>query len=260
MALDENQAEGQISDGTEGQQTTENTSDELEAGSSPTPQEDWQSKAIAAQEQLARQEERNRYLEQTARLLEEQSRRQYQAPAPQEASLSAELAELDKTLDPLLSRRMKSATDPLGQHVATLMDGQDSLKFELYLSRENPELLSDPEAFARVSQQVDAVRQQAANVYGKYLSRTDAFLYAQGLETAAEKKKSRTTKKQTQVKEEAKRVLQNQATQGGVGSPEARRVVGAAAAEQLMARLRRGERLTPEERAKVREHLANAQV
>jgi succinate dehydrogenase flavin-adding protein (antitoxin of CptAB toxin-antitoxin module) len=258
MAIDD-QVDGQISDGTEGQQTTENASDELEAGSSPTPQEDWQSKAIAAQEQLARQEERNRYLEQTTRLLEEHSRRQ-QAPAPQEPSLSAELAELDKTLDPLFSKRMRSVTDPLQGTVANLMDGQDSLKFELYLSRENPELLADPEAFARMSNMVEQVRQQAAQVYGKYLSRTDAYLYAQGLETAAEKKKSRTTKKQAQVKEEAKRVLQNQATQGGVGSPEQRRVVGAAAAEQLMARLRRGERLTPEERAKVREHLANAQV
>jgi succinate dehydrogenase flavin-adding protein (antitoxin of CptAB toxin-antitoxin module) len=259
MADEFQQAEGQISDGTEGQQTTENATEEVEAGSSPTPQEDWQSKASALEERLNRQEERNRYLEQTARLLEENSRRQYQAPAPQEPSLSAELAELDRTLDPLFSKRMKTVTDPLGQHVATLMDGQDALKFELYLSRNHPELLDDDNQ-AKVFQQVEQVRQQAANVYGKYLSRVDAFLYAQGLEGVTEKKKARQTKKQTQVKEEAKRQLQVQATQSGVGTPDARRVTGAAGAEQLMARLRRGERLTNDERAKVREYLANAQV
>jgi hypothetical protein len=137
------------------------------------------------------------------------------------------------------------------------MDGQDALKFELYLSRNHPELLEDDNQ-ARVFQQVEQVRQQAANVYGKYLSRVDAFLYAQGLETATEKQKSRKTKKTTQVKEEAKRQLEVQATRGGVGAPERKPLAGAAGAEAILARMRRGERVTPEERGKVKDYLANA--
>ena len=95
-------------------------------------------------------------------------------------------------------------------------------------------------------------------MYGKYLSRVDAFLYAQGLEGVREKSKTRASKKSRQVKEEAKRQLQVQAARSGEGSPD-RKLSGAAGAEAILKRMRAGERVSPEERAKVREYLAGAQ-
>ncbi len=257
MAAEETPTEGQIQDTPEGQPTAENTPDEG-GGVSPTTQvEDWSSKAQALEERLARQEERNRYLEQTQRLLEENARRSYQPPAPQEANLSPELAELDKTLDPLFSKRLKSQLDPLGNNMAAIMDGNDSLKFEMYLMRNHPEVLDNEDSMNRTFQQVEQVRQQAAQVYGKYLSRVDAFLYAQGLEGVREKTKARKTKKSTQVTEEAKRQLQVQATQSGENRPEVKRGNAGADIDAIRRKMMSGEKTTPEEKARFRKHLEN---
>lgn len=255
---DELELEGQIQDTPEEQPTAENTPEEG-GEASPAPQvEDWQSKATALEERLARQEERSRYLEQTNRLLE-MNTRQYAPRQEQEQqqTLSAELAELDKTLDPLFNKRIKGQLEPLGNNIAGLMDGNDALRFEMYLMRNHPDILDNEDGMNRVHQQVEQVRQQAAQVYGKYLSRVDAFLYAQGLEGVKEKSKARTAKKSTQVKEEAKRQLQVQAAKSGEGSPE-RKPAGAAGIESILKRMRAGDRTTPEERAKVREYLADA--
>ena len=256
MAAEETQTEGQIQDQPEGQPTAENTPEE--GGEvSPTPQvEDWSSKAQALEERLARQEERNRYLEQTQRLLEEQARRSY-APAPQEPSLSPELAELDKTLDPLFSKRIKSQLDPLGNNISAVMDGNDALRFEMYLMRNHPDVLDSEDSLNRTYQQVEQIRQQASQVYGKTLTRVDAFLYAQGLEGVKEKSRTRQTKKSTQVKEEAKRQLQVQATQSGENRPEVKRGNAGADIDAIRRKMMAGEKTTPEEKAKFRKHLEN---
>ena len=260
MAEDEIQGEGQIQDEPEVQPTAENTPDEG-GEASPAPQvEDWQSKLASYEDRIARQEERSRYLEQTNRLLEESLRSNRQpAHREQEISLSPELEQVDRTLDPVFNKRLKSHIDPLNETVSSLMDGNDALRFEMYLSRTHPDILDNEEALNRVYQQVEQIRRQAANVYGKSLTRVDAFLYAQGLEGVKEKSKARTTKKSTQVKEEAKRQLQVQAARSGEGTPEQRRPAGAAGIESIMKRMRAGERTTPEERAKVKEYLRDAQ-
>lgn len=261
MADENNLEEGQIQDTPDDQNTAENTPDNGGEGSPPAQQvEDWSSKAQALEERLARQEERNRYLEETSRLLQQQQQMAQRQPAPQEYNLSPELSELDKTLDPLFNKRLKGQLEPLGNNIAGLMDGNDALRFEMYLMRNHPDILDSEESMNRVFQQVEQVRQQAANVYGKYLSRVDAFLYAQGLEGVKEKAKSRTAKKNVQVKEEAKRQLQVQAAKSGEGTPDQRRPQGAAAVESILKRMRAGERVSAEDRAKVREHLANVQI
>lgn len=254
---EDTQTEGQIQDQPEGQETTQNTPEEGDSGSSPAQSEDYASKFREYEEKLARQEERNRYLEHTNQVLERFSRER-QTPVPsQEPSLSPELTELDRTLDPLFARRLKAQLDPIQQHLATQTDANDALRFELYLSRNNPDVLDSEDAYNRTMQTVEQIRQQAAQVYGKYLSRVDAFLYAQGLEGVKEKGKSRQTKKATQVKEEAKRQLQNQATRSGEGQPDAKRVPEADI-DSIRRRMTAGEKLTPEEKAKFRNYLASA--
>jgi len=256
----ENQDEGQILDGSEVPPTAENTPEDGGEGSPPTQVEDWSSKAQALEERLARQEERARYLEETNRLLAQQAQMAQRQPAQPEPGLSSELQELDKTLDPLFNKRLRGQLEPLGQNIAGMMDGNDAMRFEMYLMRNHPDILDNEEGLNRVFQQVEQVRQQAANVYGKYLSRVDAFLYAQGLDSVKEKTKNRTQKKSVQVKEEAKRQLQVQAAKSGEGTPDARRPAGAAAVESILKRMRAGERVSSDDRAKVREHLANVEL
>ncbi len=254
---EDTQDEGQIQTPPDDQQTAQNTEDDSGAGSPPAQQEDSASKLREYEDKLARQEERNRYLEQTNQLLERFSQQQRHAPAPQEPGLSPEMTELDKTLDPIFSKRLRSQLDPVNQTVASALDGQDALRFEMYLMRSNPDILENEDAYARTMQTVEQIRQQANQIYGKHLSRIDAFLYAQGLEGVKEKSKTRQTKKSTQVKDEAKRQLQIQATKSGEGRPEATRVAGADI-DSIRRRMMAGEKLTPEEKAKFRAHLSNA--
>ena len=259
MAEIEEGTEGQISDSTEEGQSAQNPSDEEGAGSPPAQEEDWQAKYRESEAQRVRQEERTRYLEQTNGVLERwaQQNQQRQQPAPQEPSLSPELSELDKTLAPLFDRRLGGQLAPLHEMLAAQTDQADAIRFEMYLTRNNPDILDNEDAYNRTMQAVEQVRQQARQVYGKYLSRVDAFLYAQGLEGVKEKGKSRQTKKATQVKEEAKRQLQVQATKSGEGQPETKRVAGADI-DSIRRRMLAGEKLTPDEKAKFRQHLANA--
>jgi len=256
VADDAVEIEGQIQDTPDDQPTAENATEEVEAGSPPVQQEDWQGKYRETEAKLIRQEERSRYLEENNRLFQEYAR-QRQTPQQQEVSLSPELSELDKTLDPLFSKRLKTHLDPLNNHLASALDGNDALKFEMYLMRNHPDVLDSEDGMNKVFQQVEQVRRQAADVYGKYLSRVDAFLYVQGLEGVREKSKARQSKKQTQVKEEAKRQLQVQATQSGEGRADSKRAPGADI-DAIRRRMMAGDKLTPDEKAKFRKHLENA--
>ena len=251
---EDTELEGQISDPTGEQTPAQNPSEEDGAGSPPAQQEDYASKLREYEDKLARQEERLRYAEQTNNLLERFAQRPSQQPAPPEPGLSPELTELDRTLEPLFQRRLKSQIDPLQNALAAQTDTADALRFEIYLGRKHADILDNEDAYNRTMQTVEQIRQQASQVYGKYLSRIDAFLYAQGLEGVQEKSKSRAAKKATQVKEEAKRQLQNQAIKSGEEQPDARRVPSADI-DSIRRRMMAGEKLTPDEKAKFRKHL-----
>src|SRR3990167_883469 len=103
-------------------ETVEESTEEV--ASPPTSQVDYEGKFRAFEERLARAEERNRYLEQTNRLLDEDRQRsqQHQTPQKTDAELSAELLDLDKTLDPIFSKRLKSVTQPLVDTVSRLYE------------------------------------------------------------------------------------------------------------------------------------------
>lgn len=249
----------------EGQQLQETGATETEvdasegAESSPAPQIDYEGKIRSFEERLARTEERNRYLEQTARLLEEdrQSRsRQHQEPQKTEAELSAELLDLDKTLDPIFSKRLKGLTQPLVDTVSRLYDEQDSSKFEMYLMRNHPDVFEEEGGLDKIFQEVEQVRQQAARNYNQWLSRVDAFLYSQGIRGVQEKYKSRKEKKSTQVHEEAKRLQSVKAAGSGIQNQQPKRGPGADI-QAIREKAQRGERLSDAERAKYRDFIAD---
>ena len=236
--------------GDESQQGTE---------SPPAPTVDYDGKIRAFEERLARAEERNRYLEQTARLLEEdrQNRsRQHQETQPTQDDLSKELLDLDKTLDPIFSKRLRSVTQPLVDTVSRLYDEQDSSRFEMYLMRNHPEIFEEEGGLDKIFQEVESVRQQAARNYNQWLSRVDAFLYAQGIHGVQDKYKSRKEKKSVQVREEAKRIQSVKAANSGVPNVQPKKVVGTDI-QAIREKAQRGERLTDAERTKYRDFIAD---
>jgi len=241
--------------------TAETVVDETAEGveSPPTPQVDYEGKFRAYEERLARAEERNRYLEQTTRLLEqdrENQHRQRQVPEKTDADLSAELLDLDKTLDPIFSKRLKSVTQPLVDTVSRLYDEQDSSKFEMYLMRNHPEVFDEEGGIDKVFQEVEQVRQQAARNYNQWLSRIDAFLYAQGIRGVQDKYKTRKEKKSTQVHDEAKRLQSVKAAGSGVPNVQPKKVVGNDI-QAIREKAQRGDRLTDGERVKYRDFIAD---
>lgn len=231
-----------------------------ESSESPTePQVDYEGKIRALEEQYRRAEERNRYLEQTARLLDEDRQRlsrQYQQPSKQESNdLAPELLELDKTLDPLFAKRLQNVTQPLVDTVSRLYDEQDASRFEMYLMRNHPEVFDDEGGIDKVFQEVEAVRRSAAQGYNQWLSRVDAFLYAQGIRGVQSQAKSRKEKKSVQVREEAKRMQQVKAVGSSVQNTAPKKAPGAEM-QAIREKAQRGERLTDAERAKYRDFVA----
>jgi hypothetical protein len=221
-------------------------------------QSDYEGRIKALEEQYRRAEERNRYLEQTARLLAEerqqQQRYQQQQPSSQ-PGLPPELMELDKTLDPLFSHRLKSVTEPMVNTISRLYDEQDAARFEMYLMRNHPDIFEEDGGIDKVFQDVEAVRRQAAQNYNQWLSRVDAFLYAQGIGSVQERAKSRKQKQSVQVREEAKRMQQVRAATSGQQVPAPRKQAGAEI-NSIREKAARGERLTDAERAKYRDFVA----
>jgi hypothetical protein len=243
------------------QDTTETAVDETVEGaeSSPEPKVDYEGKFRAYEERLTRAEERNRYLEQTARLLEEdRQNRQHQQQTPQksDAELSAELLDLDKTLDPLFNKRLKGLTQPLVDTVSRLYDEQDSSRFEMYLMRNHPDVFEEEGGIDKVFQEVEQVRQQAARNYNQWLSRVDAFLYSQGIRGVQEKYKTRKEKKSAQVHDEAKRLQSVKAAGSGVPNVQPKKVVGSDI-QAIRDKAQRGDRLTDVERTKYRDFIAD---
>lgn len=220
-----------------------------------TAQPDYEGRIRALEEQHRRAEERNRYLEQTTRLLEaerQQWQRQQSRPAAVEPSLAPELLELDKTLDPIFAQRLKGVTQPLVDTVSRLYDEQDSSRFEMYLMRNHPEIFDEEGGLDRVFQEVESVRQRAAQAYNQWLSRVDAFLYAQGIHGVQTQAKTRKEKKTAQVREEAKRIQTVRAAGSGVQQVAPRKSPNAEI-QSIREKANRGERLTDSERQKFKD-------
>jgi hypothetical protein len=221
-------------------------------------QPDYDGRMRAFEERIQRAEQRNAYLEQTARLLaeeREQRIRQQQQPA-QSNNLPPELEDLGKTLDPLFGRRIDQVTKPMVDTISRLYDEHDASKFEMYLMRNHPEVFDEEGGMDRIFQEVEAVRRQAAQTYNQWLSRTDAYLYAQGIRGVQTQMKTRKEKKTSQVRDEAKRVQSvRAATSNTQGLPPKRDPN--AEIKSIREKLRAGKRLTDSERAKMRDFVGD---
>lgn len=246
----------------EPEQQAENIPDVSESPTetqAPQQQPDYDGRIQALEERYQRSEQRNQYLEQTARLLSEEReqrvRQQQHAQQQQTSNLPPELEDLNKTLDPLFNQRLESATKPMVDTLSRLYDEQDSSKFEMYLMRNHPEVFEPGGDLDRVFQEVDAVRRQAAQTYNQWLSRTDAFLYAQGIRGVQTQMKTRKDKKSNQVTDEAKRIQSVKAAGSGTQGIAPKRSPGAEI-QSIRDKATRGIRLTPAENAKYREFVS----
>jgi len=257
--VEETQEVTEAPEGTENDQVEVETSDASQA--TPQQQPDYESKVRALEEQNRRYQERNTYLEQTARLLEQQrqaGQQQYQQQPQQkqQEALSEELIQLDKTLDPLFSRRLSQVTQPVVDTISRLYDEQDASRFEMYLMRNHPEVFDEEGGLDRTFQDVEVVRRQAAQAYNQWLSRVDAFLYAQGIRGVQSQAKSRKDKKAAQAKGEQQRVQSTRAATSGVQGTAPQRP-GGGEIQAIREKAHRGERLSSSEREKYRNAISN---
>ena len=223
----------------------------LDEGAAPPPEEyappqdDTHNRLAAIQAQIERTAERNAYLERSFDYVQryEQQQAQRQAHDP-------ELELLDRALSPLLERR-------LAPIVRNSTEQTDALVFENFLSRNMPEVFENEDDYARTMQQVEAIR-QAAVQRGMNVSRVDAFVFNQGLQGTRQKITARKQKRGSAAGAEARRlaeagVAQSTAQSGAPRAPANSQI------QAIRQKANRGERLTPDERIKLRDFVSNVQ-
>ena len=248
MAIEEVKDEANL-DGAESEEALNEEEIPEEESPAPDPVND---RLKAFEAQLDRQRQENDALRESvrlqSRLLEQQGQRQ------QPSTLSPELQELKKAIDPLLGEGIQSSMQPLIGTVSQLYEQNDAVSFQLQLQRENPELLNE-ESFDRISQVVESVRQKAVQSNNTWLSRKDAYLYAKG----AGMIKPLAAKKAVVVnKAEANRLKQLAAAQGTTGQAPLRsdaKIV--AEVDKIKAKASAGILLTDAERAKWRDSMGD---
>jgi len=231
----------------------EQTTDEEslnESGEATASDNELANRLASIEAQFERSEAEKETLKESLRLHQQFLERSQ--PQQQKQKLSDELEELDKTINPLMSRTVQESVAPIVGTVSKLYDQTDAVSFQLALQREDPELLKD---FDRISAVVESVRQKAAREQGSWVSRDDAYKYAKG----AGLLKPKAAKAGAKPVGEGKRKNEIAAAQAASGGSESRRNTGAISTEIMKIREKagRGERLTAEERAKFKGALEN---
>ncbi len=240
--------------------STQNTDvvDPDKSGSvSSAGQEDAFTKRLNAIEaQLERERERNRLLEQSLQIQEKYLN---QGKTTDNVDpVNKELDVLDKALDPILNKRFKSQVDPINQRYNALSEDNDALRFEMFLQRNNPEILEDEDSYNSTIQQIDAVR-QAARQRGMEVSRVDAFFFNEGIKGTKSKISERKAKRGNTVTAETRRQSETRAASGTSTTSEPRQSANAGIAA-IREKASRGERLTNEERVKFKEYVSNVEI
>jgi succinate dehydrogenase flavin-adding protein (antitoxin of CptAB toxin-antitoxin module) len=260
--MPKNQNEGQTEElenkETSSEESTENTQEEesTETEESSSSGDDVGSRLSALEAQHTRAQEENAQLRETLRLTQQYltSQQQGKGNQNQEDDLSPDLRELDKTLAPLYSKHLKTSLEPFVGTVSKLYDQNDAVHFQLFMQRNHPEMFVG-ENFDKISQVVDSVRQRAAQQQGSWVSRTDAFHYAEGsgmLKSIKAQKVSGSAEK--------KRQAEKLAAGSGNDAPKAKvpnKPDGEVA--KIREKAHRGERLTAKERDIWRESLKNVE-
>ena len=242
-------------------QSTENQPETVSDAPS-APQTDVNARFAALESQLARERERSNTLEQSLKIQErylasQQTETKPATPAKPD-EWSQELDVLDKALEPVFNKRLKSVVDPLMQSFSAQRDENDALKFEMFLQRNNPEVLEDEDSYNKTMQQVQAV-QQAARQRGLEVSRVDAFVFNEGLQGTRQKITARKQKLTDAVTQESQRTTAVRAAQATSTSGEPR-ASAAAGIQAIREKANRGERLTDAERVKMKEYVSNVEL
>lgn len=248
----------------QGDQSAQNPGEQPAGEVSPaTPQEDLAGRLSALEAQFQRERERNELLENSLRIQERfiQQRDEAQKPTQvvkQDDGWTPEHDVLDKALDPVLKKRLGSYVDPLAAQYQTVLDETDSLRFENFLQRNNPEILNDEDLYAQTMQQVEAVR-QAGRQRGMNITRMDAFVFNEGLQGTKRKGQERKQRRTTTTATETRRTAEVAAA--GIGTePAAPRPTAMAGIQSIRDKANRGERLTQDERAKLRDFVSNVEL
>jgi len=229
---------------------------------SPAPQPDYAAQLAALQSQLDREKERRELVEQSLRIQERFLQREEPKPQPaqpQQGEWTQELEVLQKALEPILSQERKHY-EPLAQGYGQALDELDSVKFENYLARNQPEVLDDEDLYAKTMQQVEAVR-QAARQRGINISRVDAMVFSTGLEGTKQKLTERKQRRSKAGSSEAQRQAEVRvaAASGSGGEPRPNANAGIAAIRQkIQARGKAG--VTPEEWRRFQDYVGNTEL
>lgn len=228
---------------------------------------DLEAKLAALEARLERERERNEQLETSVRIQErywqqQQSQnggtRQAQQPTDDDEPLSQELDVLDKALTPLLNKRFKSVLDPFTKQYSAMADTQDATRFEMFLTRNHPEVLEDDDEYNKVMQQVNQVREAAISRGMPSISRVDAFIFARGLDDTRNKISQRKQKRGTIAVAETKRAAEVKVAQAtsNSGAPRTNENAGIQAIRE---KANRGERLSQPERDKLRDYVSRVE-
>lgn len=227
-------------------------------GSGSPPDE---GKLRALEEQLARERQEKQALAESVRLqerlLREQNAQNRNANRDDESPLSAELDALDKTLAPILDKRLKKVIEPLVGTQAGSKEELDAIRFETFLGRHDPEIFDDEQRLTQLNQQVHEVRQRAAREYGTWLSRQDAYGFVLGIESLKEKGKKRSQ----QARAETVRLGQGRLAQSdNLGHGRSNQSGGLnPKLDAALRKMRAGEKRTPEEKELVRNYLGSVE-
>ena len=258
---DEN-LEGQTADG-EIDNTTGSAQNTGETQGDVSPASQSETELVALRAQVAREKERNQFLEQSLKIQERFLQSREQHPTTSQATPAGEPVDkdmevLDKALDPLIQRKLKAANDPILRGYSTVIEDNDALRFEMFLTRNHPDLLEDEDSYNRTVQQVQQVR-EAANQRGINISRVDAFVFNEGLQGTRQKQAQRKQKKTSAATQESRRQAETR-TAEATSTSGAPRAAANAGIQAIRAKAAKGERLTEQERTQYRDWVSNVEI
>lgn len=242
------ESETETGDDSEGEQ--ESTSEESDEESTTSKLD---SRLAALEDQLRRSNEDRDTLRESLRLTQQLAEQARPAPQKTQKQYTDEQKAL-KELGLAFGDDIQGAMEPLVGTVTQLYDQNDAVKFQLDMSRQNPDLMKG-ETYDKLAQAVETVRQQYARATGQYLPRMDAYKYAKGAGlldkvlpvTPLEDRDPEEVKRQSEVKQAGKPKVS--AKKGSVD--------GGADIQKIREKAQRGDRLTPKERVRFRDYLAS---
>lgn len=206
------------------------------------------------QARVTRLAERNEYLEKSLEL-EEKSKARGRSSEEEEA-LSQDLQELERAMSPILDKRRKAELGPVLGAIAKTQEQLDAIGFKSFLRGERPDLEEDEGTMDRLNQEIAEVRQSASE-RGSWLSREEAYYFAEGVRSRQENAANKSKRKKENEKTEKRRKIDSDLSSSEGRS--SRRRDSQADMQEILDKARRGQVLTDDEKKKRFEYLKNQQ-